>query len=100
MKVTVAIDSKALSKKFDRLEELKKNTMPQAYSYFKKITPIRSGNARRNTSLTTDYDIEANYPYAQRLDQGWSRQASGGMSEPTVKKILQLVRNYLRKIGA
>jgi hypothetical protein len=51
---------------------------------FKALTPIRSGNARRNTYLKGN-TIEANYPYAARLDEGYSRQAPKGMMEPWTK---------------
>jgi hypothetical protein len=53
----------------------------QAHQEFVALTPIRSGNARRNTSLQGD-TIRANYPYAQRLDEGYSRQAPKGITLP------------------
>jgi len=55
----------------------------QAYKVFVKNTPVRSGNARRNTKLKGKKQIEANYPYAQRLDQGYSKQSPEGMVQPT-----------------
>ena len=39
-------------------------------------------------------EIQANYPYAQRLDEGWSKQAPDGMSKPTE----QFIDNRLKKI--
>jgi len=54
----------------------------QAYTFFKAHTPIRSGNARSRTVLKKDTIIAA-YPYAQRLDNGYSRQAPDGMTKPT-----------------
>lgn len=57
--------------------------LPQeAYEYFRRQTPVSTGNARRNTRLSND-TIIADYQYAQRLDQGASRQAPQGMVEPT-----------------
>jgi hypothetical protein len=53
----------------------------EAHKEFVALTPIRSGNARRNTSLQGD-TIRANYPYAQRLDEGYSRQAPKGITLP------------------
>ena len=58
----------------------------QAFEYFRDHTPIRSGNARRKTSLKGD-EIRAEYPYAGRLDEGYSSQAPAGMTDPTVKYI-------------
>lgn len=54
----------------------------QAYTFFKAHTPIKTGNARRNTILKKDTIIAA-YPYAQPLDDGRSRQAPDGMTKPT-----------------
>lgn len=63
---------------------------------FKALTPIRSGNARRNTHLSGD-TIYASYPYAQRLDEGWSKQAPKGMTEPFEKWLDARVRKILGK---
>lgn len=64
----------------------------RAFEYFRKITPIDRGHARRNTRLRNNV-IQANYAYAERLDIGpgpkntnrktWSAQAPEGMTEPT-----------------
>jgi hypothetical protein len=54
----------------------------QAITEFVDLTPVRSGNARNRTKLVNRNTIVADYPYAQRLDQGWSRQAPRGMTQP------------------
>lgn len=51
-------------------------------------TPVKTGNARRNTKLQRN-EILAQYAYAGKLDQGASKQAPDGMTEPTI--------NYLQK---
>lgn len=76
-------------KKIDQLPE-------QAYAVWLRETPVRSGNARRRTRLVDD-TIRADYPYAQRLDQGWSRQAPEGMLKPTEKFIQQQLKKTIRK---
>ena len=58
------------------------NYPQDAEDKFVSLTPIRSGNARNNTRLVNNSYIDANYAYAQRLDQGWSRQAPNGMTKP------------------
>lgn len=88
-----------ISKRIQQLStELKSDKLAaRAYNYFKSITPIapvNGGNARRNTTLKGD-EIQANYPYAQRLDQGWSKQAPRGMTKPTDEFIV----NEIKKIG-
>jgi hypothetical protein len=66
----------------------------QAYDFFYKQTPVRTGNARSKTKLKQD-TIRASYPYAGRLDRGWSQQAPKGMSGPTLNFIRRLVRKIL-----
>lgn len=75
-----------------RLQQIQKNTQPKelarvAYPVFKDFTPVRNGNAKNKTRLKGDI-IHADYPYAKRLDEGYSKQNGGvGMSEPTLKAI-------------
>jgi hypothetical protein len=54
----------------------------QAEAKFKSLTPIDTGNARRKTKLVGNTTIEANYAYAQPLDNGHSKQAPQGMTKP------------------
>lgn len=68
----------------------------QAYHEWVRTTPKKSGNARRHTNLKGDA-IHADYPYAQRLDQGWSKQAPNGMSEPITKFLERELQKLIRK---
>jgi hypothetical protein len=64
-----------------------------AFIFFRAHTPVRTGNARRNTFLSKNTIVGA-YPYAQRLDDGYSSQAPDGMSKPTeayIKKRLDAI---------
>lgn len=71
--------------------------LPQeAYEFWVKNTPKRSGNARNRTRRSGN-TIDANYPYAQRLDEGWSKQAPNGMTEPTNEFLRRRTREILRK---
>lgn len=69
----------------------KLNKLPEdAYKVFVKETPFRTGNARRRTKLKNNKKtIDANYPYAQRLDEGYSKQSPEGMVKPTEEFIVQ-----------
>ena len=69
-----------------------KNLARVAYTHFKRITPRDTGYAQGHTSLSGN-EIRASYPYAQRLDTGWSRQAPNGMVQPTI----QYLRDYIKK---
>lgn len=82
-----------------RLKQIKSKLTPQAltqiaYPLFKGHTPVRTGNARSHTSIRNN-EIVADYPYAQRLDDGWSKQSPRGMTEPTVKDVIK----YINKTG-
>jgi hypothetical protein len=67
-----------------------------AYAVWRTNTPYRTGNAFRSTRLTGN-TIEANYPYAQRLDQGYSSLKPRGMSRPTEAFIRSEIKKMLRK---
>ena len=94
MKFTLAKDSLSPSLKALKTEL---NKVPkQTYDYWVKVTPKDTGNARRNTTLNKDV-INARYAYAERLDDGWSRQARNGMSKPTEKYFVALVKRIMKK---
>jgi len=68
----------------------------QAYTFFKAHTPVRTGNARSRTVLKKD-TIVAAYPYAQRLDNGYSKQAPDGMSKPTEAFVQQTTDKIMKR---
>ena len=92
------VDLTLLDAKLKQMAGLKKTVMPQALDVFVANTPVRTGNARRSTSLKSDV-ISANYNYASKLDQGYSKQSPQGMSEPTIKVFGKLVKAFLKSIG-
>lgn len=99
MKITV--DLSGVKKAFADNRKLKSAVMDDAYQFFKKATPIRTGNARRNTYLASNRDrIVGDYPYAQRLDEGYSNQAPDGMTGPTEDYINRRVTAYLNRTGS
>jgi hypothetical protein len=58
----------------------------EALAEFVSLTPIKTGNARSNTHLSSNKEqIIAGYAYAQPLDDGHSRQAPNGMTKPFEK---------------
>jgi len=86
-----------ISKRIQKLSTdlASKNLAAKAYTFFKNITPKDSGNAQRSTVLKGD-EIQANYPYAGRLDTGWSKQNGGkGMTKPTEK----FIADEIKKLG-
>lgn len=91
------IDASEFEKLLRNMENIAEVSMREAGDYFRSKTPIDKGNARRNTS-TRGKKISADYAYAGRLDDGWSRQAPNGMSEPTVDQLDDIVYKNIGKL--
>jgi hypothetical protein len=85
-----------MTKSLQDLEKRIKTIPKEAYDYFVSITPKDKGNARNKTQLKGS-TVHANYPYAQRLDEGYSKQAPKGMTEPTGKFIERITNQKTRK---
>jgi hypothetical protein len=84
-----------------RLDQIKKDLKDQkiakvGYDFFVQTTPRKTGNAQNSTFLKANV-IYANYPYAQRLDDGWSKQAPKGMTEPTLKHVEKYIKRQENK---
>lgn len=86
------ISSGGLRRRLNQIERFADDLPKRAHREFVDRTPVRSGNARRNTDLSGN-EIQANYGYSVRLEkESWSRQAPEGMSEPTIAWIRSQVR--------
>lgn len=98
MGISIKIENKGVIKRFEQMETIPEKLIERAYRVFKQTTPIRSGNARRNTFLdTNNLEISAEYPYAGRLDEGYSKQAPRGMTEPTISYIERNLKGLVEK---
>ena len=91
IKVNIQISKDTFSGLSKRITSELARIPKDAYPVFVSNTPIRTGNARNRTSLIGN-TIRANYSYADRLDQGYSRQSPQGMVKPTVDFIVQRVK--------
>lgn len=97
--VTLKIDEARFRKQMDLTRQESQKIVTDAYSFFVSQTPIRTGNARNRTSLIGN-TIMANYPYAKRLDDGYSRQSPEGMVGPTLDHIEnKLIPEAVRRIN-
>ena len=85
-----------LSGELKKIQQQLKRLPQEAYNYFVSVTPIDTGNARRRTKLRNE-TIEAKYPYAQRLDEGWSKQAPDGMIKPTERFLRRRIKQITGK---
>ena len=93
-KVNLTQFNKQMSKALHALDDL-----PEfAETTMKAKTPIRKGNARRNTELRGNR-VVADYPYAQRLEDNYSPQTKGqGIIAPTEAAIQREVERRLKGI--
>ena len=100
-KVRFSVDDGGVLSMFEEnISKVTQRLMDDTYRYFVRATPIRSGNARRNTYLDRNANmIEADYPYAGRLNQGWSKQAPDGMVEPTIEYMKKSFHKHLKGRG-
>ena len=83
MKGKVSIDDRFSPKAKEIQKDLNK-FHKEALQEFKRLTPIDTGNARSKTTQQGQ-SIYASYPYAERLDNGYSKQAPDGMTKPFEK---------------
>lgn len=92
----VRLDTRQFTRLVDDLDDMPQTLREEATEYFRDSTPLRTGNARRKTKLKGD-TIQADYPYAGRLDSGYSRQAPSGMTEPTTRYIQNRIDQLTRR---
>lgn len=96
--MTIKVDISDCLQQFTQLAQVPQKVADEAHRYFVAKTPIRTGNARRNTRLNNT-TITADYPYAQRLDEGYSKQAPDGMVDPTLKEVDRLMQKEIKRLG-
>jgi hypothetical protein len=95
--MAIKFDISEVSRMFNQAEAVAKTLPKEAYDYFVDSTPIRTGNARSKTRLRGN-TIDADYAYAERLDDGYSRQAPKGMTGPTEKFLQKRIDDLIGKI--
>ena len=91
--VTLRKASNNIDKRVAKLQKEFGNIVGEAHKKFVEVTPIDTGNARSKTDLRGN-EIQANYDYSVRLQNGYSRQAPNGMRDETIDH----VRNIIKKI--
>lgn len=82
-----------LTRRLSRLANTLQRMPRDAHKEFVKETPVDTGNAKRRTDLRGT-EIRGNYPYSVRLNEGYSRQAPKGMTEP----VIDFIRDEIRKL--
>jgi hypothetical protein len=102
--MSVKLSVNTMSSSLKRIQKKLNNVPKEAYKEFVSVTPIKTGNAKRNTKLKGK-TIEANYNYAKVLDKGrhmtsrgmrGSEQAPEGMSKPTTEFIKRTINKIIK----
>ena len=102
--MSVTLNVNTITTSLKRIQKKLNNVPKEAYQEFVKNTPVKTGNAKRNTKLKGK-TIQANYAYAQVLDKGrhmtsrgmrGSEQAPEGMTKPTEEFIKKRIGQILR----
>jgi hypothetical protein len=99
-----------IQKRIDKIKKVlnSQNLTNIGYPVFYKNTPVGNpslwkskppkgympGGARSRTTKSSN-EISANYPYARRLDRGWSKQSPDGMVKPTIAAIRAYIKQQL-----
>ena len=98
---TIKLNENDIRKLYAEIDRSIERSFEFTYLYFKRITPKKSGNARRHTierKRGSDYEIIGAYPYSERLDTGWSKQAVKGMTMPSLRYLEKQLAKHFRKI--
>ena len=93
--MTVRLTKDTITPSIARMRAALERLPALSYLEWIKQTPIDTGNARRKTRLNR-MTILAQYPYAERLNEGASKQAPKGMSEPVKQYIESEIRKIMR----
>lgn len=96
VKINITTDFKAIKRNIRAVKKEIAGLPREAADYFRQVTPIDTGYARRHTFLNNQ-TIVGDYPYATYLEQGWSDQAPEGMVKPTQEYIDKRVEQINRK---
>jgi hypothetical protein len=89
----------------DQLNAVVNHFLDDFFNEVKDTTPVREGRAKRGWRKRSKYDItrsgsqaviENRVPYIGILDEGSSRQAPQGMTEPAFRKLSK--RRYRKRL--
>lgn len=96
-KLTVSVTKNTIDVTLKQIQRDLSGVPLQAYQEMVQLTPKQSGNARSKTNLVSNSVIRANYPYAKRLDEGYSKQAPRGMTQPLRQWLQRKLQSIMRK---
>lgn len=95
--MSVKVDATVFKKRMSQLSELPSVLLKDALKFTKENTPVASGNARNKTTIKGN-KVVSDYAYAGRLNDGYSKQAPSGFTQPTIQQLDDAASKYVRKI--
>lgn len=96
----VKINSRVFENRMKKALKVPYQTMADALPVLIYNTPQgSSGDARLNTRLSPNkLSIDSDYPYAEALDSGSSKQAPNGFTKPTIEQLPRIVDKHIKRI--
>lgn len=95
----IRIDDREVKELLNELSKMPNDVVKKALPKAKNHTPVDKGNARNKTRIENGTTIASRYPYAERLDTGWSKQAPRGFTDPTIKDMERIIEQEVRKLN-
>jgi hypothetical protein len=92
--------NKVISELSNDVDQMVRQVSTDLFDTVKQITPVASGRAKRGWRLRRQskfsYEVANRVPYISRLDQGYSKQARGGITRPATTEVLNRARRRFR----
>ena len=97
MKIKIDVTKNNITSTLQSIQRELTSVPLQAHQQMVQLTPKDKGNARNKTTLYSNSVIKAAYPYAKRLDEGYSKQAPRGMTKPLKEWLRRKLQLIMRK---
>ena len=96
----VKINSRVFENRMKKALKVPYQTMADALPVLISNTPQgSSGYARSQTRLSPNkLSIDSDYPYAEALDSGSSKQAPNGFTKPTIQQLPRIVDKHIKRV--
>ena len=91
------VNARKFNQRMKKLSQLPEYLLDEALDLVKEYTPVKSGYARSQV-VKQGNSIVADYPYAARLDEGYSKQSPNGFTEPTIEQLQRKTNTFVRKV--
>ena len=91
------VNARKFNQRMKKLSQLPEYLLDEALDLVKEYTPVQSGYARSQV-VKQGNSIVADYPYAARLDEGYSKQSPNGFTKPTIEQLQRKTNTFVRKV--